>query len=54
MKKIVLLVLSCFVITSFSLTIKMGSLAPQNSPWDDALKKLQSEWSTASNGTATR
>lgn len=51
MKQMTLLVLTCCVLSSFGLTIKMGSLAPQNSPWDDALKKLQSEWQKASNGT---
>ncbi len=33
-----------------ALTIKVGSLAPQNSPWDDALQKLGSEWSKVSGG----
>lgn len=34
----------------FSLTIKMGSLAPANSPWDKSIKKLASEWKRVSNG----
>ena len=34
----------------FSLTIKMGSPAPEGSPWDNALKKISSEWRAASGG----
>lgn len=33
-----------------SLTIKMGTLAPAGSPWDDALKKLSAQWSELSGG----
>lgn len=34
-------------------TIKLGSLAPKNSPWDKALNKLAREWKTASRGKVT-
>lgn len=32
------------------LTIKMGTLAPAGSPWDEALKKLSANWSEMTNG----
>ncbi len=35
----------------FSLTIKVGSIAPTGSPWDKALKKIAAEWKTISGGT---
>ncbi len=35
----------------FSLTIKVGSIAPGGSPWDKALKKIAAEWKTISGGT---
>lgn len=49
MKKILLFLL---IISTFasSVTIKLGSLAPQNSPWDDGLKELNAEWIKATNG----
>ncbi len=31
-------------------TIKIGSLAPAGSPWDDMLKKIAADWARASNG----
>ncbi|OHD63390.1 MAG: hypothetical protein A2176_00420 [Spirochaetes bacterium RBG_13_51_14] len=34
----------------FSLTIKVGSVAPDGSPWDKALKKIAVEWKTMSVG----
>ncbi len=42
------LVLLCF--PAYSLTIKLGSLAPTDSPWDKSLKQLASDWEKASNG----
>jgi len=33
-----------------ALTIKLGSIAPPGSPWDEGLKKLANEWSEISNG----
>ncbi|HNW29703.1 MAG TPA: TRAP transporter substrate-binding protein DctP [Spirochaetota bacterium] len=34
----------------FSMTIKVGSIAPSGSPWDKALKKIAVEWKTISGG----
>jgi TRAP-type C4-dicarboxylate transport system substrate-binding protein len=36
-----------------SVTIKIGSIAPEGSPWDITLKKLGTEWKRISNGTVT-
>jgi len=33
--------------------IKIGSLAPGGSPWDNALRKIAAEWSTISKGSVT-
>lgn len=33
-----------------ALTIKMGTLAPAGSPWDDALRKLSANWTQMSGG----
>lgn len=35
---------------SQALTIKVGSIAPDGSPWDMALKKMTTEWTRISNG----
>jgi TRAP-type C4-dicarboxylate transport system substrate-binding protein len=35
----------------YPLTIKVGSIAPDGSPWDRALKKIASEWKAISGGT---
>jgi len=35
----------------YSLTVKVGSIAPGGSPWDTALKKIAAEWKTISGGT---
>ncbi|MBN1496692.1 MAG: TRAP transporter substrate-binding protein DctP [Spirochaetes bacterium] len=35
---------------AYSLTIKVGSIAPTGSPWDKALKKIAAEWKTISGG----
>lgn len=53
MKKIALPILTTLLLicSASAVTIKLGSLAPQNSPWDDALKKLGSEWNRISGGT---
>jgi TRAP-type C4-dicarboxylate transport system substrate-binding protein len=32
-------------------TLRLGSLAPHNSPWDDALREMASEWREISNGS---
>jgi TRAP-type C4-dicarboxylate transport system substrate-binding protein len=31
-------------------TIKLGSLAPEGSPWDKALRRIAADWNAASNG----
>ncbi|MDA3938787.1 MAG: TRAP transporter substrate-binding protein DctP [Spirochaetia bacterium] len=36
--------------TVFSLTMKLGSLAPRNSPWDKTLNEIAAEWKTISGG----
>ncbi len=36
-----------------ALTLKMGTVAPENTPWDTALKEIASDWSSASNGEVT-
>ncbi len=35
----------------YALTIKVGSIAPDGSPWDKALKKIAAEWKAISGGT---
>jgi TRAP-type C4-dicarboxylate transport system substrate-binding protein len=35
----------------YPLTIKVGSIAPDGSPWDRALKKIAAEWKSISGGT---
>jgi len=49
-KVIFILILGLFVETIFSLTIKIGSIAPARSPWDKALRELSREWKRISNG----
>jgi TRAP-type C4-dicarboxylate transport system substrate-binding protein len=52
-KKIILIfLLQVLVLTGpvYSLTIKIGSLAPKNSPWDKALRKMNSKWVKITNG----
>jgi len=34
----------------YSLTLKVGSLAPRNSPWDKTLNEIAEEWKDVSNG----
>ena len=52
MKKIILAVLVSAVFFCVSaITLKLGSLAPQNSPWDDALREMVDDWKKISNGS---
>lgn len=37
--------------TVFSLTLKIGSVAPRNSPWDKTLNEIAAEWKRISGGT---
>jgi len=53
MKKGLLLVLAMLIFVSgplFSITIKIGSIAPAKSPWDKALRELGREWRSISGG----
>ena len=34
----------------FSVTLKVGSVAPRNSPWDKALAEISSRWAEVSGG----
>lgn len=47
---LVLLVLSAMFFCVPATTFRLGSLAPQNSPWDDALREMAEEWQKATNG----
>ncbi len=52
-KKTMLLgsILFCILaVPLFSLTIKIGSVAPQRSPWDKALRELAREWTRITKG----
>jgi TRAP-type transport system periplasmic protein len=52
MRNVVLSMVMAAAMTAplFSLTIKVGSIAPSGSPWDKALKKIAAEWKTISGG----
>jgi TRAP-type C4-dicarboxylate transport system substrate-binding protein len=45
-----ILVMSAIFFCVSAQTLKLGSLAPQNSPWDDALREMAEEWRKATNG----
>ena len=51
-KKIILLFIITMVLTlpAYSLIIKIGSVAPDRSPWDKALEELGREWKKITNG----
>ena len=50
-KILTILVLSAaFFCVPANTTLRLGSLAPQNSPWDDALREMAEEWQRATNG----
>jgi TRAP-type C4-dicarboxylate transport system substrate-binding protein len=45
------LCLSCTLTAAVTAqTIKLGSLAPEGSPWDKALRRIAADWNAASNG----
>lgn len=46
-----LIIAASTALPAYSLTIKVGSIAPTGSPWDKALKKIAAEWKTISGGT---
>jgi len=47
--------LCCFALSSSfaGLTLKLGSLVPVGSPWDDSLKQMAGEWNRISDGKVT-
>lgn len=47
----ILMFFLCFAASGFPITIKLGSLAPSGSPWDNGLRKIAAEWSRVSGGT---
>jgi TRAP-type C4-dicarboxylate transport system substrate-binding protein len=50
-KIVAALLLTCMLAAPLSAqVIKMGSLAPEGSPWDKALKRIASDWSVLSGG----
>lgn len=46
----IILAVSLMSTPTLALTIKLGSLAPNGSPWDKALRKISAEWSAISKG----
>lgn len=44
------LIIGLLILISHALTIKLGSLAPQSSPWDDGLRQIASNWSKVTKG----
>ena len=46
----VFFIVMLFMCDICALTIKLGSLAPNGSPWDKALRQIAAEWSTISKG----
>ena len=51
-KNIILLLIIALVLAlpAYSLTIKIGSIAPARSPWDKALRELGREWTKITEG----
>ena len=47
----VFLLIFVIAFSSFGITIKLGSLAPSGSPWDNGLKEISASWSSISNGS---
>jgi TRAP-type C4-dicarboxylate transport system substrate-binding protein len=51
LKAVIVLFLACVLAAPLSAqVIKMGSLAPEGSPWDKALKRIAADWSALSGG----
>jgi TRAP-type C4-dicarboxylate transport system substrate-binding protein len=46
-----LLIIMLFSLSALGLTIKLGSIAPDRSPWDKAMEELGREWARITNGT---
>ena len=50
-KNLLVIIFMFFSVTTlFTLTLKIGSIAPRNSPWDKALKEIAAEWERISGG----
>ena len=49
-KIILLLIIMALALPAYSLIIKIGSVAPDRSPWDKALEELGREWKKITNG----
>jgi TRAP-type C4-dicarboxylate transport system substrate-binding protein len=47
---LVLIIFSVLTLPAYSLTIKIGSIAPARSPWDKALRELGREWTKITEG----
>jgi len=52
LKKALYLLCLCLTVSApvAGQVIKLGSLAPEGSPWDRALRRIAADWNTASNG----
>ena len=52
LRKFLCFLLFCFlgIAPATAQVIKLGSLAPEGSPWDKALGRIAADWSIASNG----
>ena len=52
LRKVLCCLCLCCILTApvTAQTIKLGSLAPEGSPWDKALRRIAADWNTASNG----
>jgi TRAP-type C4-dicarboxylate transport system substrate-binding protein len=47
---LILIIVSVLTLPAYSLTIKIGSIAPARSPWDKALRELGREWAKITGG----
>ena len=52
-KGIIIIILGLLALNSFAQVIKMGTVAPDGSPWHNALKEIAQEWRELSNGAVT-
>ena len=50
---VVIVTVAMSLAVSQALTVKVGSIAPEGSPWDMALKKIAAQWSEISGGEIT-
>ncbi len=47
---VIFILLVALVLPAYAFTVKIGSSAPRNSPWDRALRELAREWKSVTNG----